>query len=564
MPITEGTIKHVYNGNGTTRDWDYTFPINTTTGSDIKLYKTAINGTITEITTSYSINVTTKKVTYPTVISGLPLLATGEKITLLRVEPLSQASDWANQGPFNSETVEAALDKATMILQQLNEALSRCVKYPVDETPTSEDTDTFLALIVGYKNDAQAAQVAAAASAVAAAASESAAAIAETNAETAETNAETAETNAETAETNAEAAEVHAEDAAATALAQAGIATTKAGEAAASESNAAASESAAAASESAAAVSEANAATSETNAANYAAALKATSATSVAIEIGSKTFTTQADKQFAAGQFILVVDAASSANYMHGQVTSYSGTSLVVDVQDVGGSGTKTSWNIYVSGNRGAVGPEGDVAGDGSVGPNNLITNGDFDLWSAGTSAAPDGWTLEGGGAAVARDPDGKKGLYCAKLTRVGTNCQLYQDTYIAMGSTYCRNKTYILSAWVYASVANRTRIAAYNGTIGLYSSYHTGGGAWELLTIEFTVSAAATMVQVYCRLENGNTDVWFDCVMLTEGLSMFAFSEKPLPRGGTIAVDVDETKFSHKIPVYLDGATYYIMLTQT
>jgi hypothetical protein len=90
---------------------------------------------------------------------------------------------------------------------------------------------------------------------------------------------------------------------------------------------------------------------------NYAAALNATSTTSLAIGTGSKTFTTQSGKQFAVGQFIVAVDAASSANYMHGQVTSYSGATLVIDVQSVGGSGTIANWNIFVAGNRGATGP---------------------------------------------------------------------------------------------------------------------------------------------------------------------------------------------------------------
>lgn len=96
-----------------------------------------------------------------------------------------------------------------------------------------------------------------------------------------------------------------------------------------------------------------------TAASNYAAALTGTSVSSNSIGTGAKTFTTQSGKQWAAGQFIMAVDSANSANYIHGQVTSYSGTSLVIDSQSTGGSGTKTSWNIYVSGNRGATGASG-------------------------------------------------------------------------------------------------------------------------------------------------------------------------------------------------------------
>jgi len=198
MTVPAGSIKHVYNGNGVTRNWDFTFPIYTDDGSDIKLYKTATDGTITEITSDYSVDVGASHVVYPTVASGLPLLATGEKITLLRSETLSQDSDWKNQGPFNAEGVESVADKIMMILQQLQEELSRSIKYAVDQIPTSDDTDAFISLLLGYKTDALAAKVAAEAAQVAAE-------LAETHAETAETNAETAQVAAETARDQAAA-----------------------------------------------------------------------------------------------------------------------------------------------------------------------------------------------------------------------------------------------------------------------------------------------------------------------------------------------------------------------
>ena len=100
----------------------------------------------------------------------------------------------------------------------------------------------------------------------------------------------------------------------------------------------------------------ANASTSATNAANSAAAVLAASTTSLLIAVASKTFTIQASKQFAAGQWITATSAANNANWMYGQVTSYSGTTLIVDVQLNGGSGTLADWNISISGTRGAPG----------------------------------------------------------------------------------------------------------------------------------------------------------------------------------------------------------------
>ena len=71
-----------------------------------------------------------------------------------------------------------------------------------------------------------------------------------------------------------------------------------------------------------------------------------TSTTSLAVGTGSKTLTTQSGKNWYVGQAVRISNTATPANYMDGQVTSYSGTSLVVSVGSVGGSGTFTAWTI--------------------------------------------------------------------------------------------------------------------------------------------------------------------------------------------------------------------------
>lgn len=107
-----------------------------------------------------------------------------------------------------------------------------------------------------------------------------------------------------------------------------------------------------------AATSESNAAASESAAASIAAGVLATSTTSLTVGTGSKSLTVQTGKQFASGQFCTIASVADPANYMWGQVTSYnSGTgALVVNVTVPGGSGTIASWDVSVSGSRGATG----------------------------------------------------------------------------------------------------------------------------------------------------------------------------------------------------------------
>jgi hypothetical protein len=75
-----------------------------------------------------------------------------------------------------------------------------------------------------------------------------------------------------------------------------------------------------------------------------------TSASSVAIGTGAKTFTVSASKSFVPGMFLVIADtAAPNTNYMICQVTSYSGTTLVVNSILVQGSGTIAAWTISLT-----------------------------------------------------------------------------------------------------------------------------------------------------------------------------------------------------------------------
>lgn len=74
----------------------------------------------------------------------------------------------------------------------------------------------------------------------------------------------------------------------------------------------------------------------------------ATSATSVAIATGSKSFTIETGKSFQIGQSVRVASTASPANYMDGQVTAHNNSTgaLTVNVTAVGGSGTLAAWTV--------------------------------------------------------------------------------------------------------------------------------------------------------------------------------------------------------------------------
>ncbi len=120
-----------------------------------------------------------------------------------------------------------------------------------------------------------------------------------------------------------------------------------------------------------------------------------TSTSSLLIGTGSKTFVTQSGLSITAGQYIIASSMANAANYMYGQVTSYSGTSLVLNVSVVGGSGTDADWSLFFSGPPGA---SGSVSTSGSPTTGNLTK---FSSSSAITNADLTGDITTSGGVAT-------------------------------------------------------------------------------------------------------------------------------------------------------------------
>lgn len=92
-----------------------------------------------------------------------------------------------------------------------------------------------------------------------------------------------------------------------------------------------------------------------------------TSTTSNTIGTGSKTFTIQSGRTIAIGNPVTIaVTASPGTNWMYGLVTSYSGTTLQVNVTQTGGSGTYAAWT---GGVVGTVGPQGPTGSTGPTGP---------------------------------------------------------------------------------------------------------------------------------------------------------------------------------------------------
>lgn len=160
----------------------------------------------------------------------------------------------------------------------------------------------------------------------------------------------------------------------------------------------------------------------------------------------------------------------------------------------------------------------------GSLGIQNLLDNGSFEDWSAGTAVAPDSWLLSNG--SVARSATVKIGTYSAALTRAGVDCAVTEDFYVDKGIAYWQGRTVSFSMWVKASSAGVSiKIQDSVGTTS--SADHSGGGGWELITVSKTINGSATWARAGGQIIGTNQTVNFDGAMLVEGLSSVPFSPK-------------------------------------
>ena len=129
----------------------------------------------------------------------------------------------------------------------------------------------------------------------------------------------------------------------------------------------------------------------------------------------------------------------------------------------------------------------------------NALINGAMSRWTSGVSAAPDGWTLAGTGAAVARESTTTGvGLYSAKLTSDGTNAAyLYQQ--LTPLSRF-RGRTIKAYGLVLPSAANRVTIRIGEGVGGSITTIGsaitaTASSLWKWADISAAFDASVNSI---------------------------------------------------------------------
>jgi len=140
MTISSTTTKNSYSGNGSTTTFAYSFYIPAST--DIQVIVRSSTGTETvksEGTGSTNYSITGVGSGSGGNVTFVTAPASGETVVLRRNTAKTQATDYVANDPFPAETHESALDKLTIIGQDLQEQVDRSLKLSRTNTMSSTE-----------------------------------------------------------------------------------------------------------------------------------------------------------------------------------------------------------------------------------------------------------------------------------------------------------------------------------------------------------------------------------------------------------------------------------------
>lgn len=159
------------------------------------------------------------------------------------------------------------------------------------------------------------------------------------------------------------------------------------------------------------------------------------SSAGVSIGTGAKTLTTPTGQIWGAGITLRLADQANPANWMQGTVTSYSGSTLIMNITSVNGSGTPASWLIGHARSMIAEFVNGDTSGTFT---SNVIFEGNTVRGGWAGPSALGGYFIAGatsravnGGTLIQGKGDTQKGW--RTVNNAGSN---YWDTYLDGSAT--------------------------------------------------------------------------------------------------------------------------------
>ena len=158
MTISSTTTKNTYSGNGSTTAFAYGFKI--FASSDIKVYIRSSAGVETlksEGSGSANYGISGVGETSGGTVTFVTAPASGETVVLIRDTSQVQSTDYVENDPFSAADHENALDRLTMISQEMQEEMDRSFKISKTSTITTpeftDDAATRASKLLGFSSD---------------------------------------------------------------------------------------------------------------------------------------------------------------------------------------------------------------------------------------------------------------------------------------------------------------------------------------------------------------------------------------------------------------------------
>jgi len=139
MTVSSTTNKVSASGNGTQDTFAYTFKIFEDGDLDVYIRDDEGTETLKTITTHYTVTGAGNEAGGNVVFTAGNIPTSTEDVIIQRKLDLTQGTDYVENDPFPAESHEEALDRLTMITQQMQEEIDRSIKASVTNTIASTE-----------------------------------------------------------------------------------------------------------------------------------------------------------------------------------------------------------------------------------------------------------------------------------------------------------------------------------------------------------------------------------------------------------------------------------------
>ena len=203
----------------------------------------------------------------------------------------------------------------------------------------------------------------------------------------------------------------------------------------------------------------------------------------------------------------------------------------------------------------------------------NYVRNGSFESWSGGAAAVPDGWTLTGAGATVARNTTNVQhdAASVNVVAALNTATDLAQSISVTSTlNTFFQGAAVTFSCKVKAGAASRVFLKIDDGVGTTSSSNHSGGGTFETLSVTRTLNASATKVECSLEISSGaSITATVDGAMLVLGSAAVEFSPTSVdlmlkPRVVTATGDYTMSEATAEVITTMEIANVILSATQS